>query len=199
MDQEKEKTTAPEDTEDMVDEASESAPESPSTEGAAESTAEKREDKKKKKKEKKEELEKLQAQLDEEKDQHLRLRAEYQNYRNRTSEEKKKIYGDAKADCVKDLLQVMDTFERAMETPCSDESYKKGIEQTFKQMQKAFETMGITEIAPELGETFDPKWHNAIKQVDDSEYESDTVCEVFQKGYMLGDRQIRPAMVAVAV
>ncbi len=99
-------------------------------------------------------------------------------------------------DCVKELLNVMDTFERALEAPCTDENYKKGVELTFAQIQKAFEKLGVTEIAA-LGETFDPNLHNAIKQVDDSEYESDKVCEVFQKGYLLGDRLIRPAMVAV--
>ena len=104
----------------------------------------------------------------------------------------------AKMDCVKELLNVMDTFERALEAPCTDENYKKGVELTFAQIQKAFEKLGVTEIAA-LGETFDPNLHNAIKQVDDSEYESDKVCEVFQKGYLLGDRLIRPAMVAVSV
>ena len=69
---------------------------------------------------------------------------------------------------------------------------------TFTQIQKAFEKLGVTEVAA-LGETFDPNLHNAIKQVDDSDYESDKVCEVFQKGYLLGDRLIRPAMVAVSV
>ena len=101
-------------------------------------------------------------------------------------------------DCVKELLNVMDSFERALEAPCADENYKKGVELTFAQIQKAFEKLGVTEIAA-LGETFDPKVHNAIKQVDDSDFESDKVCEVFQKGYLLGDRLIRPAMVAVSV
>ncbi len=151
-----------------------------------------------KKKDLKAALEKKEAELAEEKDQHLRLMAEYQNYRNRTTEEKKKIYGDAKVDCVKELLTVMDSFERALEAPCADENYKKGVELTFGQIQKAFEKLGVTEVNP-LGEGFDPNVHNAIKQVDDSEYESDTVCEVFQKGYLLGDRLIRPAMVAVAI
>ena len=92
----------------------------------------------------------------------------------------------------------MDTFERALEAPCADENYKKGVELTFTQIQKAFEKLGVTEVAA-LGETFDPNLHNAIKQVDASDYESDKVCEVFQKGYLLGDRLIRPAMVAVSV
>lgn len=157
-----------------------------------------KEDKKKKKKERKDALAQMEAELDAQKDQHLRLMAEYQNYRNRTTEEKKKIYGDAKVDCVKELLNVMDSFERALDAPCGDENYKKGVEMTFVQMQKAFEKLGVTEIAA-LGETFDPNLHNAIKQVDDSDYAIDKVCEVFQKGYLLGDRLIRPAMVAVSV
>ena len=119
-------------------------------------------------------------------------------HRQKTTEEKKKIYGDAKVDCVQELLAVMDSFERALEAPCTDENYKKGVEMTFAQIQKAFEKLGVTEVAA-MGEAFDPKVHNAIKQVDDSKYDSDVVCEVFQKGYLLGDRLIRPAMVAVSI
>jgi molecular chaperone GrpE len=123
--------------------------------------------------------------------------AEYQNYRNRTTEEKKKIYGDAKADCIQSLLTVIDTFEIALKTDCSDEAYKKGIEMTFTQLQKALEQMGVKEIA-EVGVEFDPNRHNAIKQMDDTEFAENTVCAVYQKGYLLGERLIRPAMVAVA-
>ena len=155
-------------------------------------------DKKKKKKDCKAQLEEKEQELADQKDQYLRLMAEYQNYRNRTTEEKKKIYGDAKVDCVKEILVVLDSFERAMEAACADETYKKGIEMTFGQMTKALEKMGITEV-PALGTAFDPNVHNAIKQVVYSEDESDVVCQVFQKGYVLGDRLIRPAMVAVAV
>lgn len=170
--------------------------EQPVTEADTEETGE--DGGKMRKKELKETLEKKEKELEEQKDQYLRLMAEYQNYRNRTTEEKKKIYGDAKSDCVKELLAVIDTFERALDAPCTDENYKKGVELTFGQMQKAFEKLGVTEISP-LGEPFDPNVHNAIKQVDDSAYESDMVCEVFQKGYLLGDRLIRPAMVAVSI
>ena len=179
----------------------ENAPEevaAPEAKAGETKAADGKDDKKKKKKDLKDALAQKEAELAEQKDQHLRLMAEYQNYRNRTTEEKKKIYGDAKVDCVKELLNVMDTFERALEAPCADENYKKGVELTFTQIQKAFEKLGVTEVAA-LGETFDPNLHNAIKQVDDSDYESDKVCEVFQKGYLLGDRLIRPAMVAVSV
>ena len=183
------------------DAKTENAPEeaaAPEAKAGETKAADGKDDKKKKKKDLKDALAQKEAELAEQKDQHLRLMAEYQNYRNRTTEEKKKIYGDAMVDCVKELLNVMDTFERALEAPCADENYKKGVELTFTQIQKAFEKLGVTEVAA-LGETFDPNLHNAIKQVDDSDYESDKVCEVFQKGYLLGDRLIRPAMVAVSV
>lgn len=176
--------------------ATESA-EQPET-AAAEAESTTKEDQHMKKKELKAALEKAEAALADHKDQHLRLMAEYQNYRNRTTEEKKKIYGDAKADCIKSLLTVVDTFERAMDAACSDETYKKGIEMTFSQLQKALEQMGVKEIA-EVGVEFDPNLHNAIKQMDDTDFEENKVCQIYQKGYLLGDRLIRPAMVAVSV
>ena len=174
--------------------ATESAEQPETAAAEAESTTE--EDQHMKKKELKAALEKAEAALADHKDQHLRLMAEYQNYRNRTTEEKKKIYGDAKADCIKSLLTVVDTFERAMDAACSDETYKKGIEMTFSQLQKALEQMGVKEIA-EVG--VDPNLHNAIKQMDDTDFEENKVCQIYQKGYLLGDRLIRPAMVAVSV
>lgn len=183
------------------DAKTEKAPEeaaAPEAKAGETKAADGKDDKKKKKKDLKDALAQKEAELAEQKDQHLRLMAEYQNYRNRTTEEKKKIYGDAKVDCVQELLAVMDSFERALEAPCTDENYKKGVEMTFAQIQKAFEKLGVTEVAA-MGEAFDPKVHNAIKQVDDSKYDSDVVCEVFQKGYLLGDRLIRPAMVAVSI
>ena len=176
--------------------ATESAEQPETAAAEAESTTE--EDQHMKKKELKAALEKAEAALADHKDQHLRLMAEYQNYRNRTTEEKKKIYGDAKADCIKSLLTVVDTFERAMDAACSDETYKKGIEMTFSQLQKALEQMGVKEIA-EVGVEFDPNLHNAIKQMDDTHFEENKVCQIYQKGYLLGDRLIRPAMVAVSV
>ena len=141
-------------------------------------------------------LQKAEEALAAEKDSHLRLMAEYQNYRNRTTEEKKKIYGDAKADCIKELLTVADTFDRAVEAECADETYKKGVEMTYSQLKKALEKLGIEEISP-LGDEFDPNLHNAIRQVEEGDFEENTVCEVYQKGYKLGDRLIRPAVVAV--
>ncbi|MFR4477067.1 MAG: nucleotide exchange factor GrpE, partial [Ruminococcus callidus] len=137
------------------DAKTENAPEeaaAPEAKAGETKAADGKDDKKKKKKDLKDALAQKEAELAEQKDQHLRLMAEYQNYRNRTTEEKKKIYGDAKVDCVKELLNVMDTFERALEAPCADENYKKGVELTFTQIQKAFEKLGVTEVAA-LGET----------------------------------------------
>lgn len=144
----------------------------------------------------KETISKAEKALEEAKDQYLRLMAEYQNYRNRTAEEKKKIYGDAKVDCIKELLTVADTFDRAVEAECSDETYKKGVELTYNQLKKSFEKLGIKEVSP-LGEEFDPNLHSAIRQIEDGDFEENKVCEVYQKGYILGDRLIRPAVVAV--
>lgn len=143
-----------------------------------------------------EKLKKAEEALEAAKDAHLRLMAEYQNYRNRTTEEKKKIYGDAKVDCVKELLTVADTFDRAVAAECTDETYKKGVEMTYSQLQKAFEKLGIEELNP-VGQEFDPNLHNAIRQVEEGDFEENTVCEVYQKGYKLGDRLVRPAVVAV--
>ena len=132
------------------------------------------------------------------KDQLLRMAAEYENYRKRSTREADQKFNDGVSFAVNQIIPILDTLEMAANAPTTDENYKKGVELTFTQIQKAFEKLGVTEVAA-LGETFDPNLHNAIKQVDDSDYESDKVCEVFQKGYLLGDRLIRPAMVAVSV
>ena len=174
--------------------ATESAEQPETAAAEAESTTE--EDQHMKKKELKAALEKAEAALADHKDQHLRLMAEYQNYRNRTTEEKKKIYGDAKADCIKSLLTVVDTFERAMDAACSDETYKKGIEMTFSQLQKALEQMGVKEIA-EVGVEFDPNLHNAVMHDEDDSEESNKVVEEFQKGYLYKDNVVRHSMVKV--
>lgn len=189
-----ENETSPEKEEVVTETEEDTTTESVDT--VPESAAETKKDKKKKLKDA---LDKKQKELDELKDSNLRLMAEYQNYRNRTTEEKKRIYAEAKLDCITELLNVLDCFERAITAPCSDENYRKGIEMTHAQMMKSFAAMGVTEIVPEIGAPFDPKKHNAIQQMDNAEVESDTICAVFQNGYMLGERLIRPAMVAVAL
>jgi len=136
--------------------------------------------------------------LEAEKDRYLRLLADYENFRRRTEKEKLALFGDATAKCIELLLPVIDNFERAIDAPCSDEEYHKGMHMILEQFQSLLEKQGVTAIVP-LGEVFDPNIHQAIKREEASEeFPENTVCEVFQKGYMLGERLIRPAMVAVA-
>lgn len=136
--------------------------------------------------------------LEEERERYLRLYAEFDNFRKRTSREKLEAYSEATARCIEQLLPVVDNFERAVDAACSDEKYHSGMVMILNQLRAFLEKAGVREIIA-LGAAFDPNVHNAIKQSEATEeYPENTVCEVFQKGYMLGDRLIRPAMVAVA-
>ena len=135
--------------------------------------------------------------LQEANDKYLRLYAEFDNYRKRTAKEKTETYQDAVAKTVLELLPAIDSFERAMESPCTDDAYRSGMEKIYQQMKDCLGKLGVEEI-PSLNETFDPKVHNAIRQVEDENFAESTVCEVYQKGYRLGSRIIRCAMVSVA-
>lgn len=130
-------------------------------------------------------------------DKYMRLFAEFDNFRKRTAKEKSETYQDAVAKTVLELLPAVDSFERAMEAPCTDEAYRSGMEKIYQQMTACLAKLGVEEI-PSLNEPFDPKVHNAIRQVEDENFGESTVCEVYQKGYRLGDRIIRCAMVSVA-
>lgn len=141
---------------------------------------------------------KLEEELAEAKDKYLRLFAEYDNYRKRTAREKAETYANASAKCIEELLPVIDSFERSLEFECSDENFKNGMSMIFGQMKDFLSKMNVTEVEA-LGAEFDPNFHNAIQQLDGTDYASNHVCQVFQKGYMIGDKLIRPAMVAVAV
>ena len=141
---------------------------------------------------------KLEEELAEAKDKYLRLFAEYDNYRKRTAREKAETYANASAKCIEDLLPVIDSFERSLEFECSDENFKNGMSMIFGQMKDFLSKMNVTEVEA-LGAEFDPNFHNAIQQLDGTDYASNHVCQVFQKGYMIGDKLIRPAMVAVAI
>lgn len=144
----------------------------------------------------KETVESLKKELEEEKDRYLRLYAEFQNYRNRTTKEKTESYNNATAKCVEEILPVIDNFERALNQECADQKYKDGMEMIFKNLIGILNKMGVKEIES-LGKPFDPKIHNAIQKVPNDEFESDTVCNVFQKGYTINEKIIRPAMVQV--
>ena len=130
-------------------------------------------------------------------DKYMRLFAEFDNFRKRTAKEKSETYQDAVAKTVLELLPAVDSFERAMESPCTDDAYRSGMEKIYQQMTAILAKLGVEEI-PALNEPFDPKVHNAIRQVEDENFGESTVCEVYQKGYRLGDRIVRCAMVSVA-
>ena len=137
------------------------------------------------------ELESLKNQVAQQEDKFLRLAAEYDNYRRRTAKEKESIWSEAKADAAVAFLPVYDNLERALKQETADEAYKKGVEKSV------LEKLGITEIDA-LGKPFDPALHNAVMHVEDENFGENTVAEVFQAGFMLGEKVIRFAMVKVA-
>ena len=143
------------------------------------------------------ELESLKNQVAQQEDKFLRLAAEYDNYRRRTAKEKKSIWSEAKADAAVAFLPVYDNLERALKQETADEAYKKGVEMTMNQLKSVLEKLGITEIDA-LGKPFDPALHNAVMHVEDENFGENTVAEVFQAGFMLGEKVIRFAMVKVA-
>ena len=137
-------------------------------------------------------------QLESVKDQFVRLTAEYDNYRKRTTKEKDNIYQDAKADTIKEFLAVYDNLERAMATEGDEDSpHKKGLEMIFHQYQEILKKLGVTEIEAK-GQPFDPEKHNAVMHIDDESWGENVVAQVFQAGFMLGDKVIRHAIVQVA-
>lgn len=145
----------------------------------------------------KEAADQAQQEIAELKDKILRQMAEFDNYRKRTTKEKTDIYVDVKAKCAAELLPMIDNFERALECPCEDESFKKGIDMIFHQFRQILTSMGVEEIEA-LGVEFDPQVHHAVSQVEDENFGENIVSQVYQKGYRIGDKVIRPAMVVVA-
>ena len=140
----------------------------------------------------------LEAELQKQKDILLRTMAEYDNYRKRTEREKAAIYNDAKSDTVEKILPIADNLERALEQKeCSVEDLRKGVEMIWKQFVDAMEKLGIESMG-EVGEPFNPDKHNAVSHIDSEELDENTVAAVFQKGYKIGDKVIRHAMVQVA-
>lgn len=137
-------------------------------------------------------------QLESVKDQFVRLTAEYDNYRKRTAKEKDSLYQDAKADTIREFLAVYDNLERAVSTEGDEDSpHKKGLEMIFHQYQEILKKLGVTEIEAQ-GAPFDPERHNAVMHIDDENFGENVVSQVFQAGFMLGDKVIRHAIVQVA-
>ena len=130
-------------------------------------------------------------------DAYLRLAADYDNFRKRTVKEKESSYGNGKADAVEKLLPVYDNLERALNQPTEDEAYKKGVEMTMNQLLTIFAGLGV-EIFGNVGDTFDPNIHNAVMHTEEEGVEENTITQVFQKGFKMGDKIVRFAMVQVA-
>ncbi len=160
--------------------------------------------KKKKKSDKKSEVEALTAQVEAltaeiatMKDAHLRVLAEYDNFRKRSQREKEATYGDAKANTLKMLLPVLDNFDRAADNKTDDiEVYRKGIEMTLTQLGELLKNLEVESFG-EVGDEFDPNIHSAVMTVENPDLPENSVAGVFEKGYKMGDRILRFATVQV--
>lgn len=130
-------------------------------------------------------------------DKYLRVCAEYDNFRKRSQKEKEAIYAEVKGDTLLKFLPVYDNLLRALNQPSSDEAYRKGVELIMNQFTATMEKLGVSRIES-LGQKFDPAFHNAVMHVDDEEKGENEIVEVFQEGFILGDKVIRFAMVKVA-
>jgi len=130
-------------------------------------------------------------------DARLRLAAEYENYRKRTAVEKESSYANGKADTIEKFLPVYDNLSRAMAQETADAAYKKGVEMTLNELVKILTAMGV-EIIGQVGDQFDPNLHNAIMHTEDESVEENTITQVFQQGFKMGEKIIRFAMVQVA-
>ena len=194
MNEDKKQETPVEETEEIKEETAERKEEE------AAPAEEKKNEKKDKKSGRKKDDERVAA-LESEKaalnDKFLRLAAEYENFRRRSQKEKEALYGDIKADTVTKFLPVYDNLERALKQGTEDEAYRRGVEMIMTQFCSTLEKLGVTPIEC-LGEKFDPALHNAVMHVDDEEKGENEIVEVFQKGFKLGDKVIRFAMVKVA-
>lgn len=142
-------------------------------------------------------VEKLTGDLQEKKDRLLRLQADFDNFRRRSAKEREEISAVVTQNFCKDMLPLLDNFERAMAAETKDvEAFQKGVEMIFTQFQEVLKKNGLEQIEA-VGQKFDPNFHQAVMRVEDSEKEDDTVAQELQKGYMVKGRVIRPSMVQV--
>ncbi len=130
-------------------------------------------------------------------DSFLRLAAEFDNFRKRTAKEKDASYGNGKADAIAKMLPIYDNLDRALNQPTQDEAYKKGVELTMNELMKIFTGLGV-EVFGAVGDSFDPALHNAIMHNEDEAFGENTISMVFQKGFRMGEKIVRFAMVQVA-
>ena len=196
------KQTAPETAPAAEDVKADTAAKTEETEEApvkkTEKKADKKEDKKEKEpKEKKETKKEIEADLAAEKDKYLRLLAEYDNYRRRSTREREAIYADVRCDTLKKFLPVYDSLSRALAQTPADDPARKGLEGIMNQYNTALNQLGVTAIEA-VGQPFDANRHNAVMHIEDESLEKNVVAQVFQSGYRRGDRILRHAMVQQA-
>lgn len=142
-------------------------------------------------------VEKLTAELQEKNDRLLRLQADFDNFRRRSAKEREEIAAVVTQGFCKDMLPLLDNFERAMAAETKDvEAFQKGVEMIFTQFQEILKKNGLEKIETE-GQKFDPNYHQAVMRIEDPEREDDTIAQELQKGYMVKGRVIRPSMVQV--
>jgi len=130
-------------------------------------------------------------------DKYLRLTVEYENFRKRSQREKEAVYPDAVAATVEKFLQVVDNFERAMACETQDKEYKKGVDLIYSSLLDTLQKLQVEAYA-QVGDSFEPELHNAVMHVEDENFGENVISAVFQKGYKIGERVIRHAMVQVA-
>ena len=200
------KKTAPEAAEETMAEQPEVKAEAEQTAASGQETPETEEKQPENKEEAKEEQKPEEKAPAEEKksgdyaalnDRYLRLCAEYDNFRKRSQKEKDALYGDVRANTLREFLPVYDNLVRALAQPTEDEAYKKGVEMIMAQFKATMEKLGVSEMDC-LGKTFDPAFHNAVMHVDDPEKGDNEIVEVFQQGFVMGGKIVRHAMVKVA-
>jgi len=144
------------------------------------------------------EIERLESELDELRDIHLRKLAEFDNFRKRTERERVEIKRHANEDLVRELLPVLDNFERALEHGSEADSgaFHEGVEMIAKQLWDTLERQGV-EIVDPMGQKFSPEFHEAVHRVEDESMDPGTIASVLAKGYLFNGRLVRPAMVGV--
>ncbi len=142
-------------------------------------------------------LERAKKALAAQEESYLRLAAEYDNFRRRTTKEKSEAYANAKADAALKFLPVYDNLERAIQQGTQDEAFLKGVEMTMTQLLEVLESLDIRPIEA-VGKPFDPNLHNAVMHVDDENFGENVVAACFQTGFTMGEKVIRFSMVQVA-
>ena len=189
-----------EETEETTEAKAEEAEEKPKAKKSSKKPDNSKKSLKKQEENKEEDAEKkpsAEQQVKEANDKYLRLMAEYDNYRKRSQKEREALYGDIKADVLNKFLPVYDNLVRALDQPTEDEAYRKGVEMIMSGLREVMKDMSITEFG-EVGDAFDPNMHNAVMHTEDESLGENVISQVFQKGFKVGDRVLRFAMVQVA-